>query len=80
MWRILIKTGLAPPGTTGPEADDDMPANWGVGFCDVGTGHPGTVSSQFKSDVFIQVGCVEQCMQSRVCLLLVCFGLCYASF
>jgi thymine-DNA glycosylase len=56
MWRILIKTGIAPPGTTGPEADDSLPATWGVGFCDVGTGHPGTDSSQFKSDVFVQVG------------------------
>lgn len=54
MWPILIKTGLVPPGTTGPEDDDQLPTTWGVGFTDVGTGHPGTDSSQFSSRTFIQ--------------------------
>lgn len=30
MWPILIKTGIAPPGTKGPEADDSMPRSVGV--------------------------------------------------
>ncbi|KAF5840967.1 hypothetical protein DUNSADRAFT_14991 [Dunaliella salina] len=30
MWRLLIQTGIAPPGTTGPEADDTMPHSVGV--------------------------------------------------
>lgn len=42
MWPILISTGIAPPGTTGPEADDSMPETVGVGFIDVGSGQPGT--------------------------------------
>src|SRR5690242_12567050 len=42
MWPILIKTGIAPAGTTGCEADDSMPGAVGVGFTDVGSGQPGT--------------------------------------
>ncbi|GFH16047.1 uncharacterized protein HaLaN_12393, partial [Haematococcus lacustris] len=30
MWRILIKTGIAPPGITGAEDDDKLPAAAGV--------------------------------------------------
>lgn len=52
MWPILIKTGIAPPGTSGPQADDGMPSAVGVGFCDVGCGTPGTDSSQFSSADF----------------------------
>ncbi len=42
MWRLLISTGIAPPGTRGAEDDDRLPAAAGVGFLDVGCGHPGT--------------------------------------
>ncbi|PNH04627.1 hypothetical protein TSOC_009204 [Tetrabaena socialis] len=42
MWRILIRTGIAPPGTRGPQDDGTLPAAAGVGFLDVGCGHPGT--------------------------------------
>lgn len=51
MWRLLIATGIAPPGTQGPEDDDRMPHDCGVGFTDLGTGHPGTVSSTFSNQV-----------------------------
>eukprot|EP00775_Hariotina_reticulata_P010204 gene10204-10365_t len=51
-WPIMISTGIAPPGTTVPEADDTMPTEAGVGFTDVGTGHPGTDSAQFTSRDF----------------------------
>ncbi|GFH08180.1 UDG domain-containing protein [Haematococcus lacustris] len=54
MWRILIKTGIAPPGITGAEDDDKLPAAAGVGFSDVGAGHPGTDSAAFSSQVFVQ--------------------------
>eukprot|EP00955_Chlamydomonas_euryale_P068445 360121-Chlamydomonas_euryale.AAC.23 len=53
MWHILIKTGLAPPGATGPCDDDRAPSESGVGFTDLGTGHPGTDSSQFSSEVCV---------------------------
>ncbi|KXZ56817.1 hypothetical protein GPECTOR_1g736 [Gonium pectorale] len=52
MWRILISTGIAPPGTRGAEDDDRLPREAGVGFLDVGCGHPGTDSSSFASEVF----------------------------
>ena len=42
LWPILIKTGIAPPGAKGPESDDCMPHEVGVGFSDVGSGTPGT--------------------------------------
>ncbi|KAG1651377.1 hypothetical protein FOA52_006965, partial [Chlamydomonas sp. UWO 241] len=51
MWPILIKTGLAPPGSTGAHDDDRCAAEAGVGFTDLGTGHPGTDSSRFSSTV-----------------------------
>uniref|UniRef100_A0A7S3QS02 Uncharacterized protein n=1 Tax=Dunaliella tertiolecta TaxID=3047 RepID=A0A7S3QS02_DUNTE len=54
MWRLLKQTGIAPPETTGPEADDTMPHSVGVGFTDVGTGHPGTKSSDFPTQVFLR--------------------------
>eukprot|EP00803_Ostreobium_quekettii_P001391 evm.model.scf_794.2 EVM.evm.TU.scf_794.2 scf_794:37497-41914(+) len=53
MWPILCSTGIAPPTVTGPEDDDRMAAEAGVGFTDVGTGHPGTNSADFKSSTFI---------------------------
>ncbi|GIL42815.1 hypothetical protein Vafri_192 [Volvox africanus] len=52
MWRLLIATGIAPPGTRSAEDDDRLPAAAGVGFLDVGCGHPGTDSSSFSSEVF----------------------------
>ncbi|KAG2499959.1 hypothetical protein HYH03_002244 [Edaphochlamys debaryana] len=52
MWRILIATGIAPPGTRGAQDDDRLPGAAGVGFLDVGCGHPGTDSSQFSSADF----------------------------
>ncbi|GLC44399.1 uracil DNA N-glycosylase Thp1 [Pleodorina starrii] len=52
MWRVLIGTGIAPPGVRGAEDDDRLPGEAGVGFLDVGCGHPGTDSSSFKSHVF----------------------------
>lgn len=61
-WPILISTGIAPVGTTGPEADDTMPADVGVGFTDVGTGHPGTdrhVSAE-------RVVCWQPCITERL--------------
>lgn len=42
MWPILSSTGIAPPTVRGPEDDDRMLEEAGVGFTDVGTGHPGT--------------------------------------
>lgn len=42
MWPMLIKTGIAPSGSCGCEADDAMPETVGVGFTDVGSGQPGT--------------------------------------
>lgn len=38
----LPSTGIAPPGIRGPVDDGLMPGTAGVGFTDVGTGHPGT--------------------------------------
>eukprot|EP00878_Enallax_costatus_P024506 GHUV01026156.1.p1 GENE.GHUV01026156.1~~GHUV01026156.1.p1 ORF type:complete len:311 (+),score=70.48 GHUV01026156.1:99-1031(+) len=52
MWGTLIKTGIAPAGTTGCEADDSMPEAVGVGFTDVGSGQPGTDSSTFTTADF----------------------------
>ncbi|GIL73170.1 hypothetical protein Vretimale_4762 [Volvox reticuliferus] len=52
MWRLLIATGIAPPGTRSAEDDDRLPAAAGVGFLDVGCGHPGTDSASFSSEVF----------------------------
>lgn len=50
MWRILRDTGIAPAaGITGAVHDDSMPDVAGVGFTDVGSGTPGTDSSQFNS-------------------------------
>ncbi|MEW5317321.1 MAG: hypothetical protein WDW38_008631 [Sanguina aurantia] len=51
MWRLLSASGIAPLGS-GPSADDTLPDSAGVGFTDVGTGHPGTDSSEFKSSHF----------------------------
>ncbi|KAL4428494.1 hypothetical protein ABPG75_002583 [Micractinium tetrahymenae] len=53
MWRILRDTGLAPATQIrGAEDDGKMPAVAGVGFTDVGSGAPGTDSSQFSSAHF----------------------------
>jgi hypothetical protein len=39
---VMLPAGISPPGISGPEADDVMPAAVGVGFTDVGSGQPGT--------------------------------------
>ncbi|PSC69966.1 uracil-dna glycosylase superfamily [Micractinium conductrix] len=53
MWRILRETGIAPPDRIRGAHDDRlMPAVAGVGFTDVGSGTPGTDSSQFSSADF----------------------------
>ncbi|KAF6266406.1 hypothetical protein COO60DRAFT_452007 [Scenedesmus sp. NREL 46B-D3] len=52
MWRVLDAAGITPPGVSGPEADDLMPAAMGVGFTDVGGGQPGTDSSKFTAAHF----------------------------
>ncbi|EFN55236.1 hypothetical protein CHLNCDRAFT_134530 [Chlorella variabilis] len=52
-WRILRDTGIAPPAAISGAADDGkMPAVAGVGFTDVGSGAPGTDSSQFTAQDF----------------------------
>ena len=50
MWPLLMATGIAPPAIRGAHDDDKMPALAGVGFTDIGTGHPGTDSAQFSSE------------------------------
>jgi len=53
MWRILRDIELAPAqDIRGPEDDKKMPTLVGVGFTDVGAGHPGTNSSKFTSANF----------------------------
>lgn len=42
MWKILRETGIASVDVCGPQDDDRMPSEAGVGFTDVGTGFPGT--------------------------------------
>lgn len=55
MWRILHDTGIAPKQhIRGCEDDSRMPSVAGVGFVDVGSGHPGTDSSKFKASHFAQ--------------------------
>eukprot|EP00210_Caulerpa_lentillifera_P006782 g6481.t1 len=51
MWRILISTGIAPPEVQSAADDDLMLTRAGVGFTDLGTGTPGTDSSQFNTSV-----------------------------
>ena len=47
MWPILRETGIAPADLVrGCEDDGSMPESCGVGFIDVGVGHPGTDSSK----------------------------------
>jgi hypothetical protein len=41
-YIVTFHAGITPPGMSGPEADDVMPAAVGVGFTDVGSGQPGT--------------------------------------
>ncbi|EFJ51932.1 hypothetical protein VOLCADRAFT_116135 [Volvox carteri f. nagariensis] len=53
MWRLLVATGIAPSWVRGAQDDDRLPGAVGVGFLDVGCGHPGTDSSSFKSEVFL---------------------------
>ncbi|GMH40337.1 hypothetical protein BSKO_08241 [Bryopsis sp. KO-2023] len=53
MWKILKATGIAPESVAGAIDDDKMQSDAGVGFTDVGTGHPGTVSSDFGSSTFV---------------------------
>ncbi|KDD76782.1 hypothetical protein H632_c106p1 [Helicosporidium sp. ATCC 50920] len=51
MWRILLETELAPPSKIrGAEDDALMPEAAGIGFTDLGTGVPGTLSSSFSDD------------------------------
>ncbi|KAK9903322.1 hypothetical protein WJX75_002770 [Coccomyxa subellipsoidea] len=52
MWRILKKTGIAPAWVKGPQDDERMVTEAGVGFLDVGCGHPGTLLSEFSSQTF----------------------------
>ncbi|PRW44558.1 uracil-dna glycosylase superfamily [Chlorella sorokiniana] len=53
MWRILRDTGIAPAASIrGAEGDGRMPEVAGVGFTDVGSGSPGTDSSQFGAAHF----------------------------
>lgn len=53
MWRILRETSLAPEDIiSGCQDDYKMPELCGIGFTDVGSGVPGTDSTQFKSKHF----------------------------
>jgi TDG/mug DNA glycosylase family protein len=52
MWRILRETAIAPEAVRGADDDRLMPALAGVGFTDVGSGVPGTDSSQFTAADF----------------------------
>ena len=53
MWRILREVGIAPEHQIRGAVDDvKMPLVAGVGFTDVGSGHPGTHSSKFTSSHF----------------------------
>ena len=53
MWRILRDVGIAPKDHIRGAVDDDkMPLVAGIGFTDVGSGHPGTHSSKFTSSHF----------------------------
>jgi TDG/mug DNA glycosylase family protein len=52
MWPLLARVGVSPPGTPPGPADDLLPRTSGVGFLDVGTGHPGTQSAAFSSADF----------------------------
>jgi TDG/mug DNA glycosylase family protein len=52
MWPLLSRVGVSPAGTPAGPADDQLPTTAGVGFLDVGTGHPGTQSSSFSSRDF----------------------------
>ncbi|KAK9815922.1 hypothetical protein WJX72_012023 [[Myrmecia] bisecta] len=54
MWRILKGTGIAPPSIRGAQDCLRMPGDAGVGFLDVGCGHPGTVLSEFSSATFAE--------------------------
>ena len=52
MWKILPESGIAPAWVRGCEADDRLPDEAGIGFVDVGCGHPGTESAKFSSGDF----------------------------
>ena len=52
MWKILPESGVAPEWVAGCEADDRLPEEAGIGFVDVGCGHPGTESAKFTSQDF----------------------------
>lgn len=53
MWRILRDVGIAPKDHIRGAVDDGkMPLVAGIGFTDVGSGHPGTHSSKFTSSHF----------------------------
>jgi len=53
MWRILRDTGLAPVSIiSGCNDDFKMPGSMGIGFTDVGSGTPGTDSTQFTTKHF----------------------------
>lgn len=52
MWKILPESGVAPAWVRGCEADDRLPEEAGIGFVDVGCGHPGTESAKFSSEDF----------------------------
>lgn len=47
-WKIVRETGIAPDAHS-PEADSTLQETDGIGFIDVGVGHPGTISSEFSS-------------------------------
>ncbi|KAK9808370.1 hypothetical protein WJX73_007553 [Symbiochloris irregularis] len=48
MWRVLQRTKIAPPSNRGAQDDWLMPEEVGVGFLDVGIGHPGTEQASFS--------------------------------
>jgi TDG/mug DNA glycosylase family protein len=52
MWKILLETGINTSSRTGADSDDVLQDEAGVGFIDVGVGHPGTDSSKFTSEDF----------------------------
>ena len=51
-WPILKKVGLAPEAVRGAEDDHLLPALAGIGLCDVGCGHPGTILAAYSTSHF----------------------------
>ncbi|KAK9866566.1 hypothetical protein WJX84_005361 [Apatococcus fuscideae] len=52
MWRILKETGIAPSTIRGSMDDELMQREAGVGFIDIGVGHPCTQLSAISSETF----------------------------